>query len=132
MAAKSSTLYGPATAIIANGNSVDVEILTGTMMDVMVILGTGSGTITDLDLWIEGSNEAEGATNFHRLHADTIDANGTDVVTPRSNIVNSKATTTAEKYGATYKHLPVRRVRAAWILAGTTPSIPLTVQFTVK
>ena len=132
MAVKSTTLFGPATAITGNGNSTDIEVLTGTMMDITVILGTGSGTITDLDIWMEGSNEAEGATNFHRLHADSIDNSGTDVVTPRSNIVNNKTTTAAETSGAIYKHLPVRRVRARWTLAGTTPSIPLTVQLSVK
>jgi hypothetical protein len=132
MAAKRTTLFGPATAIVGSGNSIDFEVSTGSMMDVTVILGTGSGTITDLDVWMESTNEGEGAVNFHRIHADTIDANGTDVVTPRSNIVNNKTTTTAEIYGAVFKHLPAGRVRARWNLTGTTPSIPLTVQIGVK
>jgi hypothetical protein len=131
MAMKRTTLVATMT-ITGNGNSVEMDVQTGTMMDVTVILGTGSGTISDLDVWMEASNEGEGATNWHRIHADTVDANGTDVVTARSNIVNNKATTTAETFGAVYKHLPASKVRARWTLAGTTPSIPITVQVGVK
>lgn len=129
MASARTTIVALA-AFTGAGNSLDVDVTTGTMMAIEVDITTGSGTITDFDLWMEGSND-DGLTWF-RLLASTIDANGTDVTTPRSNIVNNKATTTAERYGAVYPYVPTRKVRARWTLTGTSPSLTFAVYLGVK
>jgi hypothetical protein len=134
MALKQVTVV-PTTSITGPNVSSTFQLSTATMMQAIVVLGTGSGTITDLDVWLEACNDATdgvSGTNFCRVLADLIDANGTDVATPRSNIVNNKASTTAETYGAQYKHLPAGTYRFRWNLAGTTPSIPLTIQIGAK
>jgi len=134
MALKQTTVVATQT-ITGNGNSINFQLLTATMLDATIVLGTGSGTITDLDVWLEACNDATdgvAGTNFHRVIADFIDANGTDVVTPRSNVVLNKATTAAEVYGALYKYIPAGTYRFRWNLAGTTPAIPLTIQIGAK
>lgn len=129
MASKRTTLVALA-AFTGAGNSVDVDVLTGTMAAVEVDITAGSGTITDCDVWMEGS--VDGGATWFRLLANVIDANGTDVVTARSNVVNNKATTTAERYGAIYNYLPCDKVRARWTLTGTTPSLTFAVYLGVK
>ena len=124
MAAGRDTLVASA-AFTASGNSPSFPLTTATMLDVTVAITAGSGTVSDFDLWIEKSTD-NGAT-WTRALADLIDANGTDVTTPRSNIVNNKASTAAETYGATYKHVPAALIRARWNLAGTTPSLTFSV-----
>jgi len=134
MSLKQSTIVATQT-ITGAGNSVNFSLSTATMLHVTVVLGTGSGTISDLDVWLECCDDATDSiagTNFTRKLAQEIDANGTDVVTARSNIVNNKTTTTAEKYGADYHYIPSGTYRFAWTLAGTTPSIPLTIQIGAK
>jgi len=129
MASKRTTLVALA-AFTTSGNSVDQDVLTGTMMHVEVDITAASGTISDFDLFMEGS--VDGGTTWFRLHAVHIDANGTDIVTARSNIVNNKTATTPERYGALYSHLPCDKVRARWTLTGTTPSLTFAVYMGVK
>jgi hypothetical protein len=51
------------------------------------------------------------------------------VVTGR-NIVTNKASTTPEKFSARYDFLPMKKIRLAWILTGTsTPSVTFTARF---
>jgi len=132
MAAKRTTLsvLAPFTGA---GNSIDVDIQTGTMMHVEVDITAGSGTPT-FSLWMEGS--VDGSATWFRLVADLLntDINGTiaDVATPRSNIVNASTATTVDRYSAVYKHLPCDKVRARWTMTGGTPSRTFAVYIGVK
>lgn len=130
MAAKRTTLVA-SQAWTAGGNSIDLDVLTGSMMYVAVPITAGSGTVSPFNLWMEGS--VDGGASWFRLIADLVDASGTDVTTPRANIVNNKVTNAApETYGALYRHLPCDKVRARWGMAGTTPSLTFGVFVGVK
>lgn len=132
MAAKRTTAVALA-AFTGAGNGIDIDVQTGTMMHVEVDITAGSGTPT-LTLWMEGS--VDGGATWFRLVADLLntDIAGaiTDVVTPRSNIVNASAATSVDRYSAVYKHLPCDKVRPRWTMTGGTPSRTFAVYLGVK
>ena len=105
-----------------------IALNTATMLSVGVdILTGGSGTITDFDVWMEGS-DVGGSDAGYKMPADLIHEPTPATQVNRLEIVNNETTPTlAERWSATYKHWPWKFARAAWKITGTSPSIPFRV-----
>jgi hypothetical protein len=133
MAATQTQLAG---SIVLAGTSVtwssgEMALTTASMLMAEVDITAAAATITDFDLWLEGS--VDNGLTWFRLIADFIDANGTDVTTPRSNIVNNYTTAAAARFAALYRHVPCMKVRAKASLTGTgSPSVTFTVNVGAK
>lgn len=115
--------------ITANGNSGGwIDLPTTTMLALLVNVLAGSGTIAGLDMWLEAS--PDGLAGPFECVADQVlkssaAAAANTVTTNVRDVIDAKTTTTAEKFQATYKHLPDAKYRVAWALSGTTPSFPI-------
>jgi len=110
----------------ASGNSGQFSIPTMVQAILGVDVTAGSGTISDFDVWLEGSDD--GGTTWYELPCDLVmKSSGTGtantVAANQRNVVDSKTSTTAEKFVGIYKALPADVVRLRWILTGTTPTM---------
>ncbi|HOC18440.1 MAG TPA: hypothetical protein PKK95_09240 [Vicinamibacterales bacterium] len=110
----------------ASANSSAVQVATITQAVVGIDITAGSGTVSDFDLWLEVSDD--GGTSWYPLAPDVVIVDSTRAATwnvdaDHAYIVDSKASTTAEKYLAVFKQVPADYVRLRWTLTGTTPSL---------
>lgn len=117
--------------LTGNGESGWTKLQGITMLGVSVeFTAAGSGTIADFDLWVEAS--PDGGITSVPIQADQVEEPSNSVQN-RRNIVNSKSTTTSEKYGAVYRHVPWTHAKVKWTFTGaTTPSLPTRVRFCGK
>lgn len=110
-----------------SGNSEPFEFSTGTMLFVGVNITAGSGTVADFDLWLEVA-DSKGSTVWYPMPADQVTKPDLSVATNQVNIVNNKASITAEKYSGVFKHLPAGVARIVWAFTGgASPSLTFSV-----
>lgn len=121
----------PQSTITGNGAGSWVPIPTATMLDVEVeIPGGGTGTVSNFSCWLQARNSPTDDTGYDLVadqviqHAGDNAASGT-VSTNCRNIINAKADTVACRAKATIKHIPAGWVRLRYMLAGTSPALPL-------
>jgi hypothetical protein len=134
MAATPSELVA-SQAFIASGNSVALPLSTASLLVATVNFTAGSGTISGMDLWFQAS--ADGGTTWFDLPADLVlktssAAGGNTTTANQRNIVAGKTTTTAEQFIGIFKHVAANRVRAKWVLTGTSPSLSFSVNVVAK
>lgn len=115
----------PSQARTASGATDWFVAETITMAMVGIDITAASGTIA-FDLWLEGTDD-DGTTSYELVADQVLQTNGAaasaTVNTNVRDIVDNKTTTAAAKFSAIYKHLPTGKVRLAWLLTGTTPSV---------
>jgi hypothetical protein len=104
------------------GNGSAVEIGSFRRATIYVNVTAGSGTVNPFRVWIEGSPDG---TNWYELPCDLIlkagtAAPGAGAVNQR-DIVNEAALVTSQKYVANCE-IFTSTIRAAWNIAGATPS----------
>ena len=105
---------------LATAQGGEIQAATVTMLQVAVDITSLQGTISDFDVWLEGS--VDGGATYRPLVADRGEDAGT-AFSDRINIVNN-FTTGTRKSSAVYKHLACDKIRVAWLLAGSsTPGV---------
>lgn len=128
-AASSFELYTGEVTAAGQGSAMDIR--TNTMGWVTVNVTAASGTIA-WDVWLEGSND-DGVTWEEIVAGSAMLTSGTATENaPEVNvrpIVNNKTTTAAAKFAAHYPFLPMKKIRLAWTLSGSTPSVTFTARF---
>jgi hypothetical protein len=133
MAATPSELVA-SQAFIASGNSVWLPLSTASLLVATVNFTAGSGTIAGMNLWFQASADG-GATAFD-LPADlvlkTSSAAGGNTTTANQRNIVSKTDVTLEQFIGIFKHVAANRVRAKWVLTGTSPSLTFSVNVVAK
>lgn len=116
----------------SGGNSEPFDLLTGTMLWIAVNITAGSGTVADFDLWLEVA-DSKASTIWYPFPADLVIPPSLVVATNQVNIVNNKASITAEKYSGVFKHTPAGAGRLVWAFTGgSTPSLTFDALGTAK
>lgn len=119
-----------------SGNSDAVSVPTAVMAMLGVDITAVVATITDFDVWLEGSDD--GGTTWYELPCDLVlKSSGTgtanSVGATQRNVVDSYTTASAAKFVGIYKALPADMVRLRWILTGTgSPSETFSASLVVK
>lgn len=117
-------------AVTASGQSAAFDIRTNSIGWVTVDVTAASGTIV-FDAWLEGSNDGgvtweEIGHNGGNLTTGTASATA---ITAGRDIVDNKTSTAAARFSAFYPWLPMTKIRLAWTLSGSTPSVTFTARF---
>lgn len=122
----------PSSAQNASGAGAWQPVPTASMLAVQADITAGSGTVSDFDLWVEGTNDPADTTGFD-VPADQVlkHANGAaanTVAVNQRDIVSNKASITAERFLGIFKHFPFKYCRARWAFTGgSSPSLTLSV-----
>ena len=120
----------------ASGVSAAFKVSTFTQAVVGVDITAGSGTVADFDLWLECSDD--GGTTWYAVAPNVVVTHSTRAASWTTDaddayIVDSKATTTAEKYFAQFQTLSCDYVRLEWThTGGSSPSLTLSVSMVGK
>lgn len=128
MSARTVTLLDAATwTATAQGSPIPVP--TVSMADVVVKIGTVSGTFTAFALFLEGS--ADGGTTWYEIPNDVNLAKAGAAAqntagTVERDIVNDTTPTSGDIHVGHYKHLPAPLVRISGFITGSTPSAVIT------
>lgn len=122
--------------ISADGLTDWFKLPTATMGELIVEVVSGSGTITQFDLWAQ-TQAAEGAAAADILWDRAVKSADSETEgTARANIrdvVDAKSTTTAEYFWAAIAAFTPRRFRLKWKFAGTsTPKLVVNAWLVVK
>jgi hypothetical protein len=124
------------TAITASGNSPAFKVSTIRSAILGVDFTAGSGTVADFDLWLDCSDD--GGTTWFAFPPKSVTVDSTKVTTwttdlDIAHVVNTKNSTTAEKYTGLYEFLPCDYVRVRYThTGGSTPSLTLSVSLVGK
>ncbi len=109
-------------AEVAAGQGAAVEVGSWRNLTATVRVTAGSGTVNPFRVWLEGSPDG---TNWYELPCTTVLKAGAAApgaaATDERDIVNETAVVTSASYVGKCE-LYVSQVRAAWNIAGTTPS----------
>jgi hypothetical protein len=133
MSSRVVTLLDGATwTASAQGSPIPVPTIS--MAEVVVSLGTTSGTFTACDVWLEGS--ADG-TIWYEIPADLVmqkagDAAQNSVSANQRNIMSGTAPASGDIHVARFQHLPAPQVRLAGRISGSTPSTVITAKLVGK
>lgn len=120
-------LASAAQTASANGASIDVSGIKE--LTVFVNVTAQSGTFTAFRVYLESSDD-QGVT-WYELAADVVLVNGAAApgagTANQRDLVNKTTTVSVEKYTGTYTKFG-SKVRAIWVLTGTTPSVTFSVK----